>query len=93
MQDGLNNDQTMSDVSDEIFSGRLSDLRNAILELKPVGASGFEGFIRIALTELTGIPFRLAASGLQGGMDGDAAFHNDAVSFEAKRYADSIPRN
>ncbi|MDJ0826424.1 MAG: hypothetical protein QNJ16_13040 [Rhodobacter sp.] len=46
----------------------------------------------MALTKLTGIPFRLAASGLQGGVDGESAFLDDAVSFEAKRYASNIGR-
>ena len=67
----------------------LNSLKSALTSLKPSGADGFEGFIRIVLTELTGIPFRLAASGLQGGIDGDAIFPKDAVSFEAKRYSES----
>lgn len=64
-------------------------LKSALTSLKPNGVDGFEGFIRIVLTELTGIPFRLAASGLQGGLDGDSLFLKDAVSFEAKRYSES----
>lgn len=75
------------------MSERLTDLKSALLALKAAGAAGFEGFIRVALTTLTGIPFRLAASGLQGGMDGDAALRSDAVSFEAKRYSGDINRN
>jgi hypothetical protein len=67
----------------------LNVLKSALTSLKPSGTDGFEGFIRIVLTELTGIPFRLAASGLQGGIDGDALFPKDAVSFEAKRYSES----
>lgn len=78
---------------EEIIRERLTDLKTALLALKAVGADGFEGFLRIVLTELTGIPFRLAASGLQGGMDGDATLRSDAVSFEAKRYSGGIPRN
>ncbi|WP_147375890.1 hypothetical protein [Noviherbaspirillum cavernae] len=75
------------------MSERLTDLKNVLLTLKAAGAAGFEGFVRIALTALTDIPFRLAASGLQGGMDGDATLRSDAVSFEAKRYSGDIPRN
>lgn len=67
----------------------LNALKSALTSLKPNGADGFEGFIRIVLTELTDIPFRLAASGLQGGIDGDSLFSKDAVSFEAKRYSES----
>lgn len=78
---------------DEIMSEQLADLKNILLTLKATGAEGFEGFVRIALTVLTGIPFRLAASGLQGGIDGDTALLNDAVSFEAKRYSGDIHRN
>jgi len=77
----------------ESSSEHLIELQNTILTLKATGATGFEGFVRIVLTELTGIPFRLAASGLQGGMDGDAAFRNDAISFEAKRYSGDIHRS
>lgn len=76
-----------------IIKEALVDLKTSLLALKAIGADGFEGFLRIVLTELTGIPFRLAAGGLQGGLDGDAAFLGDAVSFEAKRYSGRIPRN
>lgn len=72
---------------------QLSNLRVALLSLRATGADGFEGLLRITLTELTGIPFRLAASGLQGGIDGDAALQSDAVSFEAKRYTGKVDRN
>ena len=79
---------------EEVMRERLTNLKAALLALKPTGADGFEGFLRIVLTELTDIPFRLAASGLQGGLDGDAAFPGDAVSFEAKRYSqNNISRN
>lgn len=74
------------------MSEPLTDLKNTLLTLKAAGANGFEGLLRIVLTRLTGIPFRLAVSGLQGGMDGDSAFQGDAVSFEAKRYSGQIQR-
>ena len=45
------------------------------------------------LTDITGIPFRLAASGSQFGSDGSAVREEDAVSFECKRYENRIPRN
>lgn len=80
-------------LTKETMSKQLTGLKDALLALKAAGAAGFEGFVRVALTALTGVPFRLAASGLQGGMDGDAVFRSDAVSFEAKRYSGDIPRN
>ena len=42
------------------------------------------------LTDITGIPFRLAASGSQFGSDGSAVMEEDGVSFECKRYANRI---
>lgn len=72
---------------------QLEVLKTGILSLKAAGPDGFEGLLRIALTNLTSIPFRLAASGLQGGMDGDAAIPGDPVCFEAKRYSCDIHRN
>lgn len=67
-------------------------IRCSLLALKPSGKDGFEGALSLALTRLTGIPFRLAASGFQGGMDGDGALPTDAVCFEAKRYLESPKR-
>lgn len=75
------------------YSKSLETIRNGILSLKAAGGDGFEGLLRIVLTNLTGIPFRLAASGLQGGMDGDAAMPLDSICFEAKRYSGDIHRN
>lgn len=74
------------------MSEPLEDLKNTLLTLKAAGASGFEGLLRVVLTRLTGIPFRLAVSGLQGGMDGDSALQGYTVSFEAKRYSGQIQR-
>lgn len=79
-------------LPDEIMSERLTEIKNALLTLKATGGTGFEGLVRTALAALTGIPFRLAASGLQGGIDGDSALPSDAVCFEAKRYSGNIPR-
>jgi len=78
---------------EECMNERLTSLRSTLLATKATGAAGFEGFVRVVLTALTNIPFRLAASGLQGGMDGDAALRSDDVSFEAKRYSGDIHRN
>lgn len=71
---------------------RLEYLKSLLLSLDAAGAMGFEGFVRVVLTTLTSIPFRLATSGLQGGVDGDSAFQNDAVCFEAKRYSGKVSR-
>lgn len=72
---------------------QIADLRKSLLSLKPAGAEGFEGLLRIILYQLSGVPFRLAASGLQGGLDGDAAFKGDHICFEAKRYDEQPHRN
>ena len=45
------------------------------------------------LTDITGISFRLAASGSQFGSDGSAVREEDGVAFECKRYEDRIPRS
>lgn len=65
----------------------LEIIKKSILSLKPAGEDGFEGLLRLVLTSLTGITFRLAASGTQRGLDGDSALHDDAVCFEAKLYS------
>ncbi|MFA5240624.1 MAG: hypothetical protein WC476_13090, partial [Phycisphaerae bacterium] len=44
------------------------------------------------LREITGVPFRLASSGSQFGVDGKSAYEEDAVCFEGKRYDKSVPR-
>lgn len=75
------------------YKENLDIIKTGILSLKATGGDGFEGLLRIALTNLTGIPFRLAASGLQGGVDGDSVMPGDPVCFEAKRYSGDINRN
>lgn len=70
----------------------LQTVKTGLLSLKAAGPAGFEGLLRIVLTNLTGVPFRLAASGLQGGMDGNAAIKSDSVCFEAKLYSGKIDR-
>ena len=75
------------------YEQQLELIKSGLLSLKATGADGFEGLLRIALTKLTDIPFRLSASGLQGGMDGNSAISSDPVCFEAKRYSGEIHRN
>ena len=83
----------MNNAKPDNISINLENIKQAILGLKATGEDGFEGLLRIVLTSLSGIPFRLAASGLQGGKDGDAALPKDHICFEAKRYDGDIPRN
>ncbi len=56
--------------------------------LHSTGADGFEGFLRDALTEVTGHTFRLAKSGPQGGIDvlQDEASNRFTVGLESKLY-------
>ena len=77
----------------QLFSEQLEDLRLALLTLAPTGARGFEGLVAVAFTEITGIPFRLAGSGSQYGVDGKPAHESDSICFETKRYDGVIPRN
>ena len=72
--------------------GHIDSLRDALLNLPATGAEGFEGLLSTTLTEITGVPFRLAGSGSQFGVDGKATYAADAVCFEAKRYDGNIPR-
>ena len=78
--------------ADKKYAEHLETIKVGLLSLKAAGADGFEGLLRVVLTNLTGIPFRLAASGLQGGIDGDAAMPSDPVCFEAKLYSGKIDR-
>ena len=68
------------------------DLREALLKLTPTGGEGFEGLIAATLTSITEVPFRLAGSGSQFGVDAKPAYEDDSICFEAKRYDGQIPR-
>ena len=76
----------------ESFHNQLEDLRAALLKLAPTEAEGFEGLIAATLTEITGVPFRLAGGGRQFGVDAKPAYESDSVCFEAKRYKGRVPR-
>ena len=71
----------------------LAALKTFVLQLRPTGPDGFEGLMASVLTDITGISFRLAASGLQFGRDGSAVREQDGTTFECKRYQDSVPRS
>ena len=76
----------------ESFRNQLEDLRTALLKLDATGAEGFEGLIAATLTEITGVPFRLAGGGRQYGVDAEPAYESDSIYFEAKRYDGPISR-
>ena len=71
----------------------LDELRSAVLKLKPTGLSGFEGLIAAVFREITGVHFRLAASGRQDGIDGATTSTGETIVFECKRYNGPIPRS
>lgn len=71
----------------------IKNLKAALLSLPATGETGFEGLIGAALREITGVPFRLARSGSQFGVDGKAAYERDPVCFECKRYKGRVSRN
>lgn len=77
---------------DPTLTTHLNALRAALLTLRPTGQTGFEGLIALALHDILGVPFRLASSGTQRGIDGKTAGEGDVVAFEGKLYSDSIPR-
>lgn len=68
-------------------------LRSVLLSLPATGETGFEGLIGVTLREISGVPFRLASSGSQFGVDGKPTYEGDAICFEGKRYDDAVPRN
>ena len=76
-----------------LASSHVDSLKTSLLRLDPIGEDGFEGLMATVLTEITGIPFRVAASGSQFGSDGSSAKEDDSVHFECKRYKGTIPRN
>ncbi|MGO4175730.1 hypothetical protein [Bosea sp. TAF32] len=63
-----------------------------MLTLDPTGRQGFEGLIASALQQIVGVPFRLASSGTQGGLDGTAASERVGIAFEGKLYRERVPR-
>jgi len=74
------------------LSQHVECLKMGLLSLPATGDNGFEGLIGVALHEITGVPFRLAASGSQFGIDGNAVYEGDSICFEGKRYDGRVPR-
>jgi len=67
-------------------------LRRALITLHPTGQLGFEGLTGLVLGTISGIPFRLSGSGLQGGSDAVSSFTADHVAYECKRYDGALSR-
>ena len=80
-------------VMTTLAPSHMEALKSFLLGLRATGGDGFEGLMAKVLTDITGISFRLAASGSQFGSDGSAVREEDGVSFECKRYKDRIPRS
>lgn len=72
------------------LEGKLTELKEELLQLRPSGRDGFEGLVATALAALTGLTFRLAKSGLQFGRDASTPRARFAVAMEAKRYAEPL---
>lgn len=69
----------------------LAALRDALLDLPSSGPNGFEGLLATVFAKLLDVPFRLAKSGSQFGVDGKTSDQAFPVAFEAKRYRDDVP--
>ena len=69
----------------------LNNLKAALTGLPPTGQEGFEGLIGTALSAVADVPFRLARSGSQFGVDGKSADARGGICFECKRYTGQIP--
>jgi hypothetical protein len=75
------------------LSLHIAHIKSALLSLPATGETGFEGLIGETLREICGVPFRLASSGSQFGVDGKATYVGDTICFEGKRYDDTVPPN
>ena len=67
------------------ISAYIDDLKKILTDLRDTGDDGFEGLIGTVLSEIAGVPFRLAGSGMQFGVDGKSTYADDGISFECKR--------
>ena len=77
----------------QLLCQHVENLKSALLSLPATGEKGFEGLIGATLCEISMVPFRLAGSGSQFGVDGKPAYEGDAVCFECKRYDGPVPKN
>lgn len=78
---------------DQLLRDHFEHLKSSLLSLPATGEKGFEGLVAEALYEISGVPFRLAGSGSQFGVDGKPAYEGDTIYFECKRYKGKVPRN
>lgn len=76
----------------QLLRQHLKNLKAVLLALRATGESGFEGLIGATLCEISGVPFRLAGSGSQFGVDGKPTYEGDVICFEGKRYTETVPR-
>ena len=74
-----------TDISDD-----LRCLRETLICLKATGPDGFEGLIGNALSKIADVPFRLARSGSQFGVDGKSAHSGAGICFECKRHTRQV---
>ncbi|MCY3792424.1 MAG: restriction endonuclease, partial [Gemmatimonadetes bacterium] len=79
--------ETRTDISADI-----DDLKKILTDLRATGDNGFEGLIGTVLSEIAGVPFRLAGSGSQFGVDGKSTYADDGICFECKRYKNRVPK-
>ena len=77
----------------QLLCQHVENLKSALLSLPATGETGFEGLIGATLCEISRVPFRLAGSGSQFGVDGKPAYERDAICFECKRYDGPVPKN
>lgn len=71
----------------------IDELRDNIRKLKATGPDGFEGLIAVVLADITKSGFSLAKSGSQRGKDGETIYDPGSITFEGKRYDETIPKN
>lgn len=79
-----------SGTTQEKHDSALTTLRDALLSLKSVGSTGFEGLLASILSAYTNQPVRLFRSGYQFGQDGATSSPDTTLSLEAKQYSKSI---
>ena len=73
-----------------IIAAHLHTLRTSLCSLPSTGSNGFEGLVEASFSRITGIPFRLSASGSQFGVDGKSAYEDPCICFECKLYSRAI---
>lgn len=71
----------------------IDELRDIVRKLKATGPDGFEGLIAVVLSDVTKIGFSLAKSGSQRGKDGETIYDPGTITFEGKRYDETVPKN